>query len=351
VELRDEDGQLQNIRVHRLKDKLGTRKLPTAELTLDGTPATPVAGLEYGVRHIAPMLNITRTWNAVSAIALMRRGLALARDYAQKREAFGDPLAEKPLHVDTLAGMQATYEGAFHLTFRVTELIGRVEAGGLNEEQQALVELLLRALTSVTKLTTAKQAIAVTSEVLEAFGGAGYVEDTGLPMLLRDAQVLSIWEGTTNVLALDLLRSLREAGGLTVVRAEVQRCAAAVRAPSLSGPMDTAQAWIKQAETWLNRATQNGQDALEAGARRFALTVGRALELALLTRHAQWALDHEDDARPAAAARRFATGNDVTAYVAPEESAALANDTPMPPPATQADGAVEQAELSVPDAD
>ncbi|NBC16326.1 MAG: acyl-CoA dehydrogenase, partial [Bacteroidetes bacterium] len=212
VELRDDDGQLQNIRVHRLKDKLGTRKLPTAELTLDGTPATPVAGLEYGVRHIAPMLNITRTWNAVSAIALMRRGLALARDYAGKREAFGSPLAEKPLHVDTLADLQATYEGAFHLTFRLTELIGRLEAGGLNDEQQALVELLLRALTSVTKLTTAKQAIAVTSEVLEAFGGAGYVEDTGLPMLLRDAQVLSIWEGTTNVLALDLLRSLREAG-------------------------------------------------------------------------------------------------------------------------------------------
>ena len=352
VELRDDEGRLQNIRVHRLKDKLGTRKLPTAELTLDGTPATPVAGLEGGVRHIAPMLNITRTWNAVSAVALMRRGLALARDYARKREAFGAPLAEKPLHVDTLAGLQATYEGAFHLTFRIIELIGRLEAGGLDEQQRALVEMLLRALTSVTKLTTAKQAVAVTSEVLEAFGGAGYVEDTGLPVLLRDAQVLTIWEGTTNVLALDLLRALQQAGGLAIIKAEVQRCAAAVTAPSLADPIDTTQTWIDQAEAWMNDASARGRDALEAGARRFALTLGRTLELALLTRHAQWALDQEGDQRPAAAARRFATGSAPTAAVDVDASYALANDTPLPlPPKTGTDGAVESAELSVPDAE
>ncbi|HEV2146942.1 MAG TPA: acyl-CoA dehydrogenase family protein, partial [Longimicrobiaceae bacterium] len=230
VEARDAEGRLAGIRVDRLKDKLGTRKLPTAELTLDGTPAVPVAGLENGVRGITPMLNVTRTWNAVSAVALMRRGIALARDYAGRRVAFGAPLAEQPLHVDTLAGLQAEFEGALHLTFRAVELLGALEAGEIGEDEARL----LRVLTPVAKLTTARQSVAVASEVVEAFGGAGYVEDTGIPVLLRDSQVLSIWEGTTNVLSLDTLRALESVGGPGPVRGELERCAAATRDPDLS---------------------------------------------------------------------------------------------------------------------
>jgi len=89
VETRDDAGRLQGITVHRLKDKMGTRKVPTAELTLDGLVAVPVAGLTDGVRNISPMLNITRTWNAVSAVSFMRRAMALSRDYARRRVAFG----------------------------------------------------------------------------------------------------------------------------------------------------------------------------------------------------------------------------------------------------------------------
>ena len=202
LELRDESGRLRNIEINRLKDKLGTRKVPTAELTLAGTPAQLVQGTTDGVRNIAPLLNITRLWNGISAVSLMRRGVALALDYARKRTAFGAPLAEKPLHVDTLAGFQAETEAAFYLAFRVAELTGRSETGEASEGEM----LLLRLLTPIMKLTTGKQAVAVASEVLEAFGGAGYVEDTGLPTILRDAQVLPIWEGTTNVLSLDVLR-------------------------------------------------------------------------------------------------------------------------------------------------
>src|SRR5258706_645878 len=122
VETRNAGGQLDHILVHRLKDKFGTRKVPTAELTLDGTPALAVAGEADGVRNISPMLNVTRTWNSVSAVSYMRRGLALARDYAGKRVAFGAPLAQKPLHVDTLAGLQAEYEAGFHLAFSAVEV-------------------------------------------------------------------------------------------------------------------------------------------------------------------------------------------------------------------------------------
>ena len=202
LETRDAQGRLDHILVHRLKDKLGTRKVPTAELTLDGVVAHPVIGLSDGVKNIAPMLNVTRTWNSVSSVAYMRRAVALARDYARRRIAFGTPLAQKPLHLDTLAQMQAELEAAFHLTFFLVQLIGRDETGEAGDQEREL----LRLLTPIVKLTTAKQSVAVCSEALECFGGAGYVEDTGLPALLRDAQVFSIWEGTTNVLSLDALR-------------------------------------------------------------------------------------------------------------------------------------------------
>lgn len=207
LEPRDPEGRLQHIEILRLKDKLGTRKVPTAELLLDGAPATPVAGLENGVAAIAPMLNITRTWNAVTACALMRRGIALAGDYARKRRAFGRRLVEHPLHAGTLAAMHADWAVATCATFGMIAELGRCEQG----HPQARPEL-LRLLTPVVKLGTARQAVRVASETLECFGGAGYVEDTGLPLLLRDAQVLTIWEGTTNVLALDLLRAVSRTG-------------------------------------------------------------------------------------------------------------------------------------------
>src|SRR6185295_17284032 len=117
LETRDEQGRPRNIQINRLKDKLGTRKVPTAELTLDGTPAQLVKSPTDGVRNIAPLLNITRLWNGISAVSLMRRGLALSFDYTHKRIAFGAPLSEKPLHRDTLATLQAEYEAAFHFAF------------------------------------------------------------------------------------------------------------------------------------------------------------------------------------------------------------------------------------------
>lgn len=301
LETHEADGSLQNIEVLRLKDKLGTRKVPTAELMLTGTTAVPVMGLNNGVRHIVPMLHLTRTWNSVSAASFMRRGMALARSYAQQRVAFGAPLAQKPLHIDTLAWMQAETEAAFHLTFFLVELIGKDEAKVISEEEVHL----LRLLTSLAKLTTGKQAVVVASEVLEAFGGAGYVEDTGLPVLLRDSQVLPIWEGTTNVLSLDALRALGRSGEpLQALANEVNRCVKLATYGRLQTAGAVAQTAVAAAIHWLqnNLADQN---ALEAGARRFALTLGRSLALAKLIEQAQWSLDVAGDAHPRAAACRF----------------------------------------------
>ncbi len=303
VDVRDSNGGLNGITVHRLKDKLGTRYLPTAELSLNGTPALPLCGLQNGVRNMASMLNITRTWNAVCAAASMRRGLALARDYARRRVAFGAPLAKKPLHIDTLADLAAEAHAGLQLAFFAVHLLGREETEGLDTSSAAL----LRLLQPVAKLTTGRQAVASASEVLEAFGGAGYVEDTGLPELLRDAQVLSIWEGTTNVLALEAYRAINKTGALEVCVAEVERHAARASHPSLAAPAHAAIVAVQAArDFWQTTATQKPL-LWEASARRFCLTLGRSLALSLLCEQAQWNIEHGIDAQGAtAAAERFA---------------------------------------------
>src|SRR5205823_1876625 len=109
VQLRDAEGALRGIQVKRLKDKLGTRALPTAELTLDGAPGHLIGGTGQGVRKISALFNITRVYNAVAAVAGMRRAIALAKDYASRRHAFGKPLAAHPLHVETLAALETEW--------------------------------------------------------------------------------------------------------------------------------------------------------------------------------------------------------------------------------------------------
>ncbi|MCA9774249.1 MAG: acyl-CoA dehydrogenase, partial [Myxococcales bacterium] len=311
-ELRGPDGAYNGIRVNRLKEKLGTRMLPTAELTLDGALATPIGELKNGVRRITPMLNITRLWNSVCAVAKMRRGIALARDYATRRVAFGAKLADKPLHLDTLAGLQAEFEGAFHLAFRCAELLGREETGEATDKELAMTRLL----TPLMKLTTGKQTVAVVSEILESFGGAGYVEDTGLPMLLRDAQVLPIWEGTTNVLSLDALRAISREDAMAPLLEDLRARATRAKHPSLKAPAERVLATIQRIEEWFEAAQSMDLTIVEAGARRFALTLGRTAELALLVDEAQWAIDARRDGRAAAAARRLAT-HGVDLLVAP----------------------------------
>lgn len=210
LELRDQNNELNNIEVHRLKDKLGTKALPTAELTLHGTPAKLIAGEGDGVKKIASVLNITRVYNSICALGHSRRALDLAWDYAHKRSAFGDLIINHPLHKLTLQRLEEEFKKCFNLTFFIVGLLGKEECDTATE----LDKKLLRALTPIIKLYTAKKSILISSEVLECFGGAGYIEDTGLPRLLRDAQVFSIWEGTTNVLAMDFLRVCDKEDGL-----------------------------------------------------------------------------------------------------------------------------------------
>jgi len=290
VETRDAEGRWNGIRIDRLKNKLGTRELPTAEIHLESTIAEPVGELAHGVRLIAPVLNVTRTWNAICALATMRRCLVLATDYARRRHAFGRPLIEQPLHASTLASLHAEFAAAFELGFHVVELLGRIETGVASDDERAL----LRLLTPLAKLWTGKLAVRIASEACEAFGGAGYIENTGMPLLLRDAQVYPIWEGTTNVLALDALRVLGKSG-VDPFRNAIEAMLA--DAPAHAGAIDAA---VAAAARWFHEYAGE-REILEAGARGFALTLARAYAAALLARR----VARTNDALARAALVRF----------------------------------------------
>lgn len=219
VELRNAEGCLQNIEILRLKDKLGTRALPTAELRLNETPARLVGSEGQGVRKISSLFNITRIYNSICALGHWRRSLDWAWSYSNKRMAFGKKIVDHPLHRATMASQEKEFRKAFELTFFVAHLLGKDECGTASENEKVL----LRALTPIVKLFTAKRCLEGVSEVVEVFGGVGYCEDSGIPTLLRDAQVFSIWEGTTNVLALDFLRALEKESAGPVLIEKIQR--------------------------------------------------------------------------------------------------------------------------------
>lgn len=217
VELRDWRGRLQGVQVNRLKDKLGTKALPTAELTLQGAVGLMLGEPGDGVRKASSLLNVTRLYNSVCCIGAMARGLQLMTSYSLERKAFGKLIADQPLHVETMASIRARAAAATELVFHAVELMGKDECGMATPEET----LQLRILTPLTKLYTAREAISNASETIESFGGAGYIENTGVPRLLRDAQVFPIWEGTTNVLALDTLRSMAKDGALQPLIADL----------------------------------------------------------------------------------------------------------------------------------
>jgi len=249
------DGRRNHYRVDRLKDKLGTRAMATGEVTLDGAQAELVGEPDCGFAQMTAMLNITRLHNAITAAATMRRALMLATAYAGEREAFGRTLDQHPLHAQVLREMAAEADAALYFTMRMAQLLGRLETGESAAGETALFRLGI----ALAKLYTAKQAVAVASEAIECFGGQGYMEDTGLPRLLRDAQVLPIWEGTTSVLALDALHVLGKTDALDALDAELER----LDAPERDCALDRARQSV----------VQEGHTA-EQGARRlaFALT-------------------------------------------------------------------------------
>jgi alkylation response protein AidB-like acyl-CoA dehydrogenase len=279
------------LQVLRLKDKLGTRAVPTGEVRLDDVPAVPVGDpATPGLSRMMTLVVVTRLHNAAAAAGGMRRGLEYALSYAGERTIATGVLRDNPLHRATLGSLAVDAIGCFALAAHAYHLLGRVETDG---DPAAAAEL--RLVAPLAKLTTGRLAVASASEYLECFGGAGYVEDTGLPRLLRDAQVLPIWEGTTNVLSVDVLRALGADDGIKplLLRIEAACDAAVSTLPDAAEALASAGRRIAaEAET---AAAEPRAARVLAGARSLALRLGYALTGALLVEHAAWAAGRNDE--------------------------------------------------------
>ena len=202
VPWRNEDGSLNGIKIRRLKDKLGVRAVPSGEVEFDGAIGYVVGDPSNGLKYMLEALNLSRICNAVASLGIMRRAYNEAFEYANRRSAFGSRLNEFPMVQDTLGRLRAKLEVELYTTFDLIELYDRVIGGTASEEEIILNRLFI----SLLKRETAEQAIHYAHEAIEMHGGNGYIEDFVTPRLLRDAQVLTVWEGTANILALELIR-------------------------------------------------------------------------------------------------------------------------------------------------
>lgn len=211
------DGRRNGYRIDRIKDKLGTRSMPTGEVTLDGALAYPLGEAGTGFRQMAEMLNLSRLYNAVASVSGMRRSLVEAVQWSRQRVTFGKKLSEHPLMCEVLLDLAAEQRGALKWVFRGIELLDKVDAGRATAEE----ERALRLCTPLLKYTTAKKAVWAASEGVEVLGGNGYVEDWPMARVLRDAQVLPIWEGSSNVIVLDAFRAIRKASAHEAFFSEV----------------------------------------------------------------------------------------------------------------------------------
>lgn len=260
-----EDGSRNRIDVVRLKDKLGNRSNASSELELNGTLAQRLGDEGRGVRTIIEMVAATRLDCVLGSAALMRHALAEASWHVAHRSAFGGLLVDKPLMQNVVADLAVESEAATALAMRLAAAVDRPD----DPHEVALRRIAL----PLAKFWVCKRTPAMVAEALECLGGNGYVEDSGLPLMFRESPLNSIWEGSGNVNALDVLRALG-------------------REP------EVLQAWITEvgaargADSRLDRAVDDtlallGEAAgLEAGARRLAGRMAACLQGSLLVRFA-----------------------------------------------------------------
>ncbi|WP_141203574.1 acyl-CoA dehydrogenase family protein [Streptomyces griseorubiginosus] len=259
------DGSRNTFRIQRLKDKLGNRSNASSEPEFDRTVAWLVGPEGQGVKTIIEMVNCTRLDCVTMSATLMRRTLVEAGHHARHRSAFGARLVDQPLMRNVLADLALESEAATTLTLRLAGAADRAVRGDTGEQA------FRRIATAVGKYWVTKRGPAFTAEALECLGGNGYVEESGMPRHYREAPLLSIWEGSGNVNALDVLRALR-------------------REPDTAEAMFGELALAQGADARLDAAVARLKDLLttasETGARRLVEHMALTLQASLLVRHA-----------------------------------------------------------------
>jgi putative acyl-CoA dehydrogenase len=266
------DGTRNAVRLQRLKDKLGNRSNASAEVEFDAALAWQVGEAGRGVRTIFEMVSATRLDCVLGSAAGMRLGCVTAVHYATHRRAFGASLISQPLMTSVLADLVLESEAATTLALRLAGAADRAARGDAAEAD------LLRVALPAAKHWICKRAPLHAAEALECLGGNGYVEESGMPRLYREAPLNSIWEGSGNVTALDLLRALqRQQGAAEALAAELDRAAGG------DHRLDTAVRGLHQE---LRKLAGRGGPETQFAARRLAGMITVALQAALLVRHA-----------------------------------------------------------------
>jgi putative acyl-CoA dehydrogenase len=197
------DGELNGVRIVRLKDKLGDWSNASSEVEFDNARAWLVGEEGRGVANILQMVALTRLDCLIGSAALMRQALVQALHHARHREAFGRRLVDQPLMRNVLCDLALESEAATALAMRAARSVDGAERGDKHEAALA------RVLTALGKYWVCKRATPFVNEAQECLGGIGYCEDTMLPRLLRQAPLNSIWEGSGNIQCLDLLRAFK----------------------------------------------------------------------------------------------------------------------------------------------
>lgn len=264
------DGTRNRFFIQRLKDKLGNRSNASSEIEYDDTWAQMVGEDGRGVPTIIEMVHHTRLDAAGAPAAMMRQGLTQAIHHAQHRSAFGKRLADQPLMKNVLADLAIEVEAAVAMNLRVARSFdeGSTDAGAAAFGRLA---------TAVTKYWLNKRAPQAIYEMLECHGGAGYVEESILPRLYREAPLNSIWEGSGNVICLDVLRAMRRQPD----------CVDAVLAEIATGTNDCIP--LRDALDSIKDMLARPEH-LEMGARRLVEALALALQGSLLVRHAPQAV-------------------------------------------------------------
>lgn len=273
---REPVGNGATIRIHRLKDKFGVRSMPTGEVTFEDTEAFLIAGENEGFKQMAEMLNLSRLYNAVASVAAMRRALLEALKYGAGRKAFGHRLDELPLWRTAMADLVAEHLGIFVLVFETVRALDLADNG--DEAARKLARIAI----PMAKALSGKLAIFAVSEAMEAIGGNAYIEESILPRLLRDCQVLPIWEGTTHVLTLDALRAIGKEGSHEALFARIRQALSHVKVLD-TGPL---RARLDDDVERLEALLKLPAELRQREARPWLESVGRTFTLALLLENA-----------------------------------------------------------------
>ena len=249
------DGSPNRYRILRLKDKLGTRAMPSGEIKLEGALAFLVGDPQQGFKQMADMINMSRLSNGMRAAGLMRRALTEALFVARNREAFGKKLIELPLMRRQLLKLMLPTEAARSVLFFTSGELAKADAG------DDLAKRRVRLLTPLIKFRACRDARRVTGDAMEVRGGIGYTEEWSDPRLLRDAHLGSIWEGTSNIVALDVLRAIRREhcleALLSALNERIKRSSPAIPrllAARLAASLDKAAEFAHETATTQNEA-------------------------------------------------------------------------------------------------